>query len=57
VISAIAWMVVLGLIGAAVGALAKITVDESVRTKIEAELAAIGDQQSTEKLKTSTDTV
>jgi len=51
ILSAIAWMVVLGLVGAVVGALAKTTVDESVRTKIEAELAAMSDQQS------ATDTV
>jgi len=57
VISAIAWMVVLGLVGAVVGALAKTTVDESVRTKIEAELATISDQQAAVELKTSTDIV
>ncbi len=57
VISAIAWMVMLGLVGAVVGSLAKTTVDESVRTKIEAELTAISDQQATAELKTSTDIV
>jgi len=49
IISAIAWMIVLGLVGAVVGALAKTTVDESVQTKIKAELAAINSQSQSSK--------
>ena len=37
------WMVLLGTIGMVVGFIAAQTVDESVRTKIEAELATISD--------------
>ena len=37
------WMVLLGAIGMVVGFIAAQTVDESVRTKIEAELAAISE--------------
>ena len=39
--AALCWMVVFGAIGMVVGALAAQTVDESVRTKIEAELASL----------------
>jgi hypothetical protein len=42
VVSALSWMVTLGLIGVVVGAIAQATVDESVRTKIEQELAGNG---------------
>jgi len=35
------WMILLGAVGLLVGAIAQATVDESVRTKIEAELAAL----------------
>lgn len=42
VISALSWMVTLGLVGVVVGAIAQATVDESVRTKIEQELAGTG---------------
>ena len=37
------WMVLLGAVGMVVGAIAAQTVDESVRTKIEAELATISE--------------
>ena len=47
--SGLCWMVLFGAIGLVVGALAEKTVDESVRTKIEAELTAIpGMNQGTE---------
>ena len=39
VMSGIIWMIILGAIGWVVGVIALQTVDESVRTKIEAELA------------------
>lgn len=42
VILALSWMVTLGLVGVVVGAIAQATVDESVRTKIEQELAGTG---------------
>jgi len=38
---ALAWMALLGAIGMIVGAIAQYTVDESVRTKIEAEFASV----------------
>lgn|GEM_PF-1530295 len=41
------WMVLLGAIGWVVGAIAAHTVDESVRTKIEAELAEFPGMQRT----------
>lgn len=41
VVAGICWMVVLGAIGLVVGVIAAQTVDESVRTKIEAELASM----------------
>ena len=41
--SGLCWMVLLGAIGMVVGFIAAQTVDESVRTKIEAELAAISE--------------
>ncbi len=41
------WMVLLGAIGLVVGTLAAQTVDESVRAKIEAELASIPGTEST----------
>ncbi len=41
------WMVLLGTIGLVVGAIAAQTVDESVRTKIEAELAAMSSANET----------
>ncbi|MEM8944620.1 MAG: hypothetical protein AAGD11_05495 [Planctomycetota bacterium] len=41
VIAGLGWMALLGAIGMIVGFIAAQTVDESVRTKIEAELAAI----------------
>jgi len=45
------WMVLFGAIGMVVGALAAQTVDESVRTKIEAELATLpGAASSTESI-------
>ncbi len=46
VMSAICWMVVLGTVGWLVGFIAAQTVDESVRTKIEAELASIPASES-----------
>ncbi len=47
VVTALGWMVLLGAIGMVVGAIAAQTVDESVRTKIEAELAAIAGANDT----------
>ncbi len=41
--SGLCWMVLLGAIGMVVGFIAAQTVDESVRTKIEVELAAISE--------------
>jgi len=41
------WMVLLGTIGLVVGFIAAQTVDESVRTKIEAELASLPATEST----------
>ncbi|NOY42886.1 MAG: hypothetical protein GXP26_13760 [Planctomycetes bacterium] len=40
ILNALAWMALLGAVGSIVGAIAQQTVDESVRVKIEAELAA-----------------
>jgi hypothetical protein len=42
------WMVLLGAIGMVVGAIAAQTVDESVRTKIEAELATMASANGTD---------
>ena len=41
VIQGVVWLVLLGAVGWIVGAIAQATVDESVRTKIEAELATL----------------
>lgn len=41
IVSGLAWMALLGAIGLVVGTIAAQTVDESVRTKIEAELALL----------------
>jgi len=41
VVHGVVWMVLLGAVGWIVGAIAQTTVDESVRIKIEAELAAV----------------
>ena len=41
ILAGICWMALLGAVGMIVGFIAAQTVDESVRTKIEAELAAI----------------
>ena len=40
IVSALAWMATLGLVGLIVGAIAQATVDESVRDHMERELAA-----------------
>ena len=42
VVAALTWMATLGFVGLVVGAIAQATVDESVRTKIEQELANNG---------------
>jgi len=42
------WMVLLGALGLVVGAIAAQTVDESVRTKIEAELALVPGTEHTQ---------
>lgn len=47
VAAGIAWMCVLGSIGMIVGYLAAQTVEESVRTKIEAELAELNEGEPT----------
>ncbi|NOZ38689.1 MAG: hypothetical protein GXP24_00505 [Planctomycetes bacterium] len=47
VATALSWMVLLGAIGMVVGFIAAQTVDESVRTKIEAELAALSGANDT----------
>ncbi len=47
VMAAVCWMVVLGSVGWLVGIIAAQTVDESVRTKIEVELASISAGEST----------
>lgn len=47
VAAGICWMVLLGVVGLIVGAIAAQTVDESVRMKIEAELASFGSQEAT----------
>jgi len=43
VATGLCWMVLLGAVGMVVGIIAALTVDESVRTKIEAELATMTD--------------
>ncbi len=47
--TALCWMVLLGSIGMVVGFIAAQTVDESVRTKIEAELAAMASANSADE--------
>jgi len=47
--TALAWMALLGAIGMIVGTIAQATVDESVRTKIEAEFAAISSENEATK--------
>lgn len=44
---ALAWMALLGAVGMIVGTIAQYTVDESVRTKIEAEFAAASSKNET----------
>lgn len=41
ILDALAWMALLGIVGLVIGTIAQQTVDDSVRVKIEAELAAI----------------
>jgi len=51
---ALAWMALLGALGMIVGTIAQYTVDESVRTKIEAEFAAVSSKdETTEQATTS----
>jgi len=47
--TALAWMALLGAIGMIVGSIAQATVDESVRTMVEAEFAAISSEKEATK--------
>lgn len=54
ILNALAWMALLGAVGSIVGAIAQQTVDESVREKIEAELAATFGDTSEEPTSSNT---
>lgn len=53
IVSGLSWMVVLGALGFVVGMVAAQTVDESVRTRIEAELAAFSEKQTAKAAQTT----
>lgn len=48
---AVVWMITLFLVGAVVGAIAEWTIEESVRTRIETELAAISESEQSSQVR------